>query len=70
MKPGKPLAQGGHLARQRGRVVRPQRGRDQPRKRRRKFDLDGHVEDVWHTLQQYGELGRTDFKDDFRPVKL
>ena len=42
----------------------------EPRRRRRKFDLDIHVEDVWHTLQQYGDLGRTDFKDDFKPVKL
>lgn len=42
----------------------------EPRKRRRKLDLTVHAEDVWRTLQQYGDLGRTDFKDDFRPVKL
>ena len=42
----------------------------EPRKRRRKFDLSVHGEDVWRSLQQHGDLGRTNFKDDFRPVKL
>jgi len=41
-----------------------------PRKRKGKIDLDVHAEDVWLLLQQHGDLGRTDFKSDYRPVKL
>ena len=42
----------------------------EPRKRRRKIVLDVHAEDVWLLLQHHGDLGRTDFKSDYRPVKL
>lgn len=42
----------------------------EPRKRKGKIDLDFHAEDVWLMLQQHGDLGRTDFKSDCRPVKL
>ena len=42
----------------------------EPRKRKGKIDLDFHPEDVWLVLQQHGDLGRTDFKSDYRPVKL
>ncbi|MFQ5616428.1 MAG: J domain-containing protein [Anaerolineales bacterium] len=41
----------------------------QPRKRRRKFNLDVHAEDVWLLLQEHGDLGRTDFRKDYRPAK-
>jgi curved DNA-binding protein CbpA len=40
------------------------------RKRRGRIDLDVRAEDVWLLLQQHGDLGRTDFKSDYRPVKL
>jgi curved DNA-binding protein CbpA len=42
----------------------------EPRKRKSKIDLDVHAEDIWLLLQQHGDLGRTDFKSDYRPVKL
>jgi curved DNA-binding protein CbpA len=42
----------------------------EPRKRRRKLDLDVHAEDIWWLLQQHGDLGRTDFASDYKPVKL
>ncbi len=42
----------------------------QPRKRLGKLDLSFYPEDMAHTLQQYGDLGLTDFQSDFRPVKL
>ncbi len=42
----------------------------EPRKRQRKLDLDFHPEDIWSLLQEYGDLGRTDFKSDYRPVQL
>lgn len=42
----------------------------EPRKRKGKIDLDVHAKDVWLLLQQYGDLGRTDFKSDYKPVKL
>jgi curved DNA-binding protein CbpA len=42
----------------------------EPRKRRKKLDLEVHAEDVWLLLQQYGDLGRTDFQADYTPVKL
>jgi curved DNA-binding protein CbpA len=40
------------------------------RKRKGKIDLDVHAEDVWLLLQQHGDLGRVDFRSDYRPVKL
>ena len=42
----------------------------EPRKRRGKLDLDVHPEDVWMLLHQHGDLGRTDFTKDYRPVQL
>ncbi|MEA3349131.1 MAG: DnaJ domain-containing protein [Chloroflexota bacterium] len=42
----------------------------EPRKRKRKYDLDVHAEDMWMLLQQGGDLGRVDFKDDYRGVPL
>ncbi len=42
----------------------------EPRKRTRKLDLVFHVEDLWQMLQQYGDLGKTDFKKDYRPISL
>ena len=42
----------------------------EPRKRRGKLDLDFHSEDIWSLLQEHGDLGCTDFKSDYRPVKL
>jgi curved DNA-binding protein CbpA len=42
----------------------------EPRKRRGKIDLEVHAEDIWLLLQQHGDLGRTDFKSDYRPVEL
>ncbi|HET92186.1 MAG TPA: hypothetical protein ENN99_15810 [Chloroflexi bacterium] len=41
-----------------------------PRKRQGKIDMEVHAEDVWRLLQEYGDLGRTDFKTDYRSVKL
>ena len=42
----------------------------EPRKRRRKLDLALHREDIWALLQTHGDLGRRDFKSDYRPVEL
>jgi curved DNA-binding protein CbpA len=42
----------------------------EPRKRKGKIDLDVHAEDIWQLLLQHGDLGRTDFKSDYRPAKL
>jgi len=42
----------------------------EPRKRRGKIDLDVHAKDIWWLLQQHGDLGRMDFKSDYRPVTL
>lgn len=42
----------------------------EPRKRRNKLDLTVHVEDVWTQLQRQGDLGRRDFKEDYRAPKL
>ncbi len=42
----------------------------EPRKRRSKIDLEVHAEDIERLLQQYGDLGKTDFKQDYRPVQL
>lgn len=41
----------------------------EPRKRRRKLSLDIHSEDLTLILCQYGDLGRSDFTDDFRKPK-
>lgn len=40
------------------------------RKRQRKFNLDFDPQDVWLLLGIHGDLGRRNFKDDFRPVKV
>jgi curved DNA-binding protein CbpA len=40
------------------------------RGRRGSIDLDVHAEDVWALLQNHGDLGRTDFREDYRPVRL
>ncbi len=40
-----------------------------PRKRRRKLELDFDPQDIWLLLQAYGDLGRSNFEDDFRPVQ-
>ncbi len=42
----------------------------EPRKRMRKLDLDVHAEDIDMMLRQHGDLGRTDFRSDYRPVRL
>jgi curved DNA-binding protein CbpA len=42
----------------------------EPRKRRRRIDLEVHKEDIWRLLRQHGDLGRTDFKDDYRPIDV
>jgi curved DNA-binding protein CbpA len=46
----------------------------EPRKRKRKLDLDVHAEDIYMLLDQYGDLGRSgsrgDFRSDYRPVHL
>jgi len=42
----------------------------EPRKRRRKLDLNFYPEDIWLLLQRHGDLGRTDFKVDYRAVRL
>jgi len=40
-----------------------------PRKRRRKLDLDFDSQDIQRLLQTYGDLGRTSFDEDFRPIE-
>jgi len=42
----------------------------EPRKRWHKLDLAVHSEDIWLLLREHGDLGRTDFKADYRPVQL
>jgi len=42
----------------------------EPRKRKRKLDLDVHAEDIYMLLGQHDDLGRTDFRSDYRPVHL
>ncbi len=42
----------------------------EPRKRRRRLDLEVHAEDAMRLLEHYGDLGRTEFPEDFRPVEL
>ncbi|MCP5096816.1 MAG: DnaJ domain-containing protein [Chloroflexi bacterium] len=41
-----------------------------PRKRRKKLDLSFDSADVIAHLQQQGDLGRTDFSEDYRLVRL
>ena len=40
------------------------------RKRKQNYDLEVHAEDVFKLLEQHGDLGRTDFNQDFRGVPL
>jgi curved DNA-binding protein CbpA len=42
----------------------------EPRKRRRKLDLEVHAEDAWRLMEQRGDLGRRDFQEDYRTVDL
>jgi len=42
----------------------------EPRKRKGKLDLDFHPEDLWLLLGEHGDLGRTDFKSDYKPIRL
>ncbi len=42
----------------------------EPRGRRGSIDLEVHSEDLWALLQGRGDLGRTSFKEDYRPIKL
>ena len=42
----------------------------QPRKRKRRLDLTVHKEDVLALLQQRGDLARTSFRSDYRPVRV
>ena len=42
----------------------------EPRGRRHKLDLDVHAEDIALLLQQHGDLGQTDFRLDYRQVRL
>lgn len=41
-----------------------------PRKRKGKINLDFKAADLMADLQRQSDLGRTDFQDDFSPVKL
>ena len=40
------------------------------RKRRRKLDLDFDPQDILRLMQTYGDLGRTHFDEDFRPIEV
>ncbi|MBC8497094.1 MAG: DnaJ domain-containing protein [Anaerolineales bacterium] len=40
------------------------------RKRRRKLDLSFDAQDIWLLLKSHGDLGRVDFQDDYRAVKI
>ncbi len=42
----------------------------QPRKRGSRLALEVHAGDIWLLLQQHGDLGRTDFRADYRPVQV
>jgi curved DNA-binding protein CbpA len=42
----------------------------EPRKRKRKLDLGVHAEDIYMLLDQHGDLRRTDFRSDYRPIHL
>jgi len=41
----------------------------EPRKRRRKLDLTFDPQDIWQLLQTQGDLGRSQFEADFRPLQ-
>ena len=41
----------------------------EPRKRRRKLDLAFDPQDIWQLLQAQGDLGRSQFEADFRPLQ-
>ena len=40
------------------------------RGRRGSIDLEVHADDIWTLLQNHGDLGRTNFREDYRPVQL
>jgi len=42
----------------------------EPRKRRQRLRLDTITQDIVTLLQQHGDLGRTDFKTDHRPIRI
>jgi len=42
----------------------------EPRKRRGRLDLDFDQQDVYRYLARSGDLGRKNFEDDYRPVKV
>ncbi|MEA3375444.1 MAG: J domain-containing protein [Chloroflexota bacterium] len=42
----------------------------EPRGRRGSMDLEVHAEDIWALLQNQGDLGRTDFREDYQPVQV
>lgn len=42
----------------------------QPRKRRRKLKLAFDAQDAFRLLYVQGDLGRRDFREDFRPIKF
>jgi len=42
----------------------------EPRKRRKSLDLDVHPEDLIFLLQRFGDLGRTNFTEDYELVRL
>jgi curved DNA-binding protein CbpA len=42
----------------------------EPRKRRRRIDLDVHAEDVWAQLRKDSDLDRHDFRTDYQSLKL
>jgi curved DNA-binding protein CbpA len=41
----------------------------EPRKRRRKLELDFDPQDIWWLLQAQGDLGHSQFEADFRPIE-
>jgi curved DNA-binding protein CbpA len=42
----------------------------EPRGRRGSIDLDIHSEDIWTLLTRHGDLGRTEFREDYQQVHL
>jgi curved DNA-binding protein CbpA len=42
----------------------------EPRKRRKKLDLDVHAEDIVMLLRRHGDLARSDYKADYRRIEL
>ncbi len=42
----------------------------EPRGRHGRLDLEVHAEDIWALLEGHGDLGRTDFCEDYRPIEL